>query len=86
MKKILSNCCLLSSVWDHRHQKLGILTLPLEILIIAIKAKDASMLDLTYGFTENKTSSFLGEIVPVFGAFVTADSAAMLYVRSKNRL
>ena len=47
------------------------------------KGKRATMLDLTYGFSENKTSSFLGEIVPVFGAFVTADSAAMLYSGAK---
>ena len=47
------------------------------------KSKNASMLDLTYGFSENKTSTFLGEVVPVFGAFVTADSAAMLYAGAK---
>ena len=47
------------------------------------KSKKASMLDLTYGFAENKTSTFLGEVVPVFGAFVTADSAAMIYSGAK---
>ena len=47
------------------------------------KSKKASMLDLTYGFAENKTSTFLGGVVPVFGAFVTADSAAMIYSGAK---
>ena len=47
------------------------------------KSKKASMLDLTYGFAENKTSTFIGEVVPVFGVFVTADSAAMIYAGPK---
>jgi lipid A 3-O-deacylase len=63
--------------------KAGDLSVALGNFDYSDKSKKASMLDLTYGFAENKTSTFLGEVVPVFGAFVTADSAAMIYSGAK---
>ena len=47
------------------------------------KSKNAMMLDMTYGFRENKVPSAIGEIIPVFGVFVTEDSAAMVYSGAK---
>jgi len=65
------------------HANAGDFTASLGNFDFSDKGKKASMIDLTYSFTENNVDSPIGQIKPLMGAFLTEDNATMAYVGAK---
>ena len=65
------------------HANAGDFTAALGNFDFSDKSKNASMIDLTYSFTEKNMESPIGQIKPLMGAFLTEDNSTMAYLGAK---